>query len=899
MNTETINPHLTLMKPNREPIGELFEVYNTNLDLFISDIPLLSFNLPYVISVRHSLTKNTHTIKLKEKMQIELVHKGIHEIFIVEKITKVHSDDGDEFKVECSGLGKQLSRRLLNSYTATSKNARQLLNDGLLNTNWTIGYIDAKYDISYRSIEHSGDILSYVYQVGDIFEALVILNSVNRTVNLYDPKKFGQQIGETIEKGKLLKHISHESDSEYIVTRLRAVGKDGITISSVNSTGMPYLENYSYFYDIMSAELVQALRAYHSLLDTNATAYNGYLATLGQYQTQLSTKRGELSDLETEKLVLEETLDVKNANNENATSTIAALNNKKAQITTKQNEINILQGNISTVMQDIIDLGDLLNIENNLTSAQIEELTEYIYEEEYSNQYVSDPQILRDLAIEHFNKLLEPTLIIDIDVVNMESIIYQPRIYFDDKPYNPFEKDIFRIGDFIRVEYDISNIQVTGQIVGKSYDFENQDINLKISNVRNGKTFGETELERIQKGVGYANSFNANKWAYDNSVARTDEVTQLLEHEWDAATRQIEAGSNNSVHIGNRGIWLTDVNDPNKKVVLQHGIVGLSLDGGDSWSTAISASGIVAQRLIGQIIAGNDLTITNQSGSFTVNDNGMTVTDMQMEITTTDKKSRILIDSTNGFRIQKNTGTTASPNWKDEIVLNSNGDVVFKGSVEIGSGNSVFKANESGISLGHANFADAPFSVNEMGKVKASNLEMTGGSFNINNRFIVNSNGDFTANNATLTGANISGNITMNAGSIQWGSVPKPSYNAWEVGALSTSSPQLTYIGANGIYTGDLTANQIKAGSIDASRVTIDNLYVNKLYSPTNSTNYATLGGNFNDFKLFYGGSEYFTIYNNLFGSVSLMSSGVPFMTASGANVSFHGNVNGVNATFA
>src|SRR5690606_38704826 len=68
---------------------------------------------------------------------------------------------------------------------------------------------------------------------------------------------------------------------------------------------------------------------------------------------------------------------------------------------------------------------------------------------------------------------------------------------------------------------------------------------------------------------------------------------------------------------------------------------------------------------------------------------------------------------------------------------------------------------------------------------------------------------------ATMTGANISGNITMLGGSINWSSVEKPIYNAWEVGAIPN-----TYIDANGVWTGYLNADRIIAGSISAERIT-------------------------------------------------------------------------------
>src|SRR5690606_38455333 len=99
--------------------------------------------------------------------------------------------------------------------------------------------------------------------------------------------------------------------------------------------------------------------------------------------------------------------------------------------------------------------------------------------------------------------------------------------------------------------------------------------------------------------------------------------------------------------------------------------------------------GVIAQQLIGQVIAGNDLTITNSSGTFYVNENGVMITDLDLTVTTTDMKTRILISPTEGFKIQKNIGTQANPVWTDQIAMDSNGNATFKGNISIGSGNAI------------------------------------------------------------------------------------------------------------------------------------------------------------------------------------------------------------------
>lgn len=591
MDNQTM-PTLVLMKPNREPIGELTQAYNITQESSLGEIPLLTFSLPMKVLIRHQLTDNENVIKLKEKMIVYYEYKNIKEYFVVQKITKSHDEDKDELKIECSGLGKQLAYRTLTDVRFTSKNARQLLSSVLQGTTWTIGVIAGKYEISYRSIDFSGSVLQFIYEVAEAFEGLAILNSVTRTVNLYDPKEYGMLIGSPIGYGRLVQNIIYESDSELQATRLNTTGKEGITIASVTSTGMPYLEDFSYYYDLMSDSLKNALINYKILLDSKEGLYGTYLSELEALRSQLVTKQGELVDLNRELEIIQNTLDVQNSQNQDNTQTLIDQAAKKNQINNKTNEINLLLSQIVSKQTEINNLSVSLSISTHLNPSQIEELQgNFIIEADYSNEYISDPKQLKELATQYFLTIREPKIIVDIDVVNLDAIIDRPRIN------NLKSEDLFVLGNYIGIEYELSKINVTAQIIGKSYDFENDTINLTISNITKAKTYGEIQAERIEQSISQSNSFAAGKWAYDNNIARTDEVTQILNSTWSAVEREIEAGVNNSVTINNRGIWITDSSDPNNLLVLQNGVMGISRDRGNTFKTALTPNGCIKNKL--------------------------------------------------------------------------------------------------------------------------------------------------------------------------------------------------------------------------------------------------------------------------------------------------------------
>lgn len=213
---------------------------------------------------------------------------------------------------------------------------------------------------------------------------------------------------------------------------------------------------------------------------------------------------------------------------------------------------------------------------------------------------------------------------------------------------------------------------------------------------------------------------------------------------------------------------------------------------------------VIAERLIGQIIAGNDLTITNRSGSFTVNDNGMTVTDMNLSLKRVDNKSRVVINANDGLKIQSSANGTT---WNDKLSANANGDVTLTGALTTGTGATAVRADTNGLYIGSSTFNNAPVRIAPTGdatfngSVTASNFSVTGGKFNINNSFIVDEQGNLTANNA-----NLSGNINMTSGSLNWANLNSDpvATTAGNIAGMAYNAAQQI---AAGTYTGGTFIN--------------------------------------------------------------------------------------------
>lgn len=376
---------------------------------------------------------------------------------------------------------------------------------------------------------------------------------------------------------------------------------------------------------------------------------------------------------------------------------------------------------------------------------------------------------------------------------------------------------------------------------------------------------------------------SAGNWnsTYDNAVEYSDEMLRAAKSYSDTTlvsanghSNQINTAIRNdlrltaalptSISLNSNGITATTTANATKFARLDHR--GLYIQNGalqitsTDGTTVIDGSGVNASKIYTGSLNGIYMTIGTGNSVAKFDGNGLYIGNANFGA------APFRVDLSGN--VYANNITLTGKIESSEM----NNSVIKGGSLEIGTGNSVFKADLNGIYLGSQTFASAPFRVT--------------------------ADGDLTANNATLTNANISGNINMTGGSINWASIEKPAYSPYEVGALPLSAPQLTNITSTGIYTGSITANQITAGRITANQIDTTNLAVARLYQNGSPSNYVVLGGNFGDLELYYGGSKYFSIYNDI-DAVTLKHRGRDHLRFSSSTGSSHaiGNWNFSGAT--
>ncbi|MCY9593714.1 phage tail protein [Paenibacillus chitinolyticus] len=287
--------------------------------------------------------------------------------------------------------------------------------------------------------------------------------------------------------------------------------------------------------------------------------------------------------------------------------------------------------------------------------------------------------------------------------------------------------------------------------------------------------------------------------------------------------------SKTEVKYDQRGIILEDKSNAKNQVVMSSNGVYLTTDGGVTPRAAITANGVVAEVIVGvlgqfvqlkanQIVVGSqgekieDGLIksagewNNKVGQNTPYNGVIINTTDGVSVIRSDNKTRVIMNATEGFKIQGNDGG----GWKDKLFADLNGKLTAEDLV---ANRFIMKNGGDVLIDGNTRTIDFSKFTTKLGTISTANIET----------LIVGQN--------VIMGPN--------------------AYISWNQVA---GRPNTTYIDANGIYTGKVTANQIDTNGLSAQRI----------FQAGSPQNYAQIGGSYGDFVMYYNNSELFRFYNGL-----------------------------------
>ena len=793
--------NIYLCKPTRQRIALLKEAKDINVNFKYNDTHEISFTLPYKVRKNNETIQNEHISLIRGRYLLEIDD----DFYVIDKFSNSAESKREIMNVHAYHLPYELRDKDVRAYKDV-KTIRQALTDTLLySTNWKIGYIDGSLETQYRAFDVSQQtLLQFIYEMAEMFNAVLYWDSKNKTVSFYKHENLGVNKGLYISDKRYLKQIMESIDFDTVCTRLKCYGRNSLTFNDISPIGQNYIENFSAFMypysetitneandtyvvnshsHYMSDGLCHAIIKYNKFVESKKGQFTTLLNQKDTLNLQYSALNNELIVLQAEYTQILDNLDIANANNQPTSDILIQKSAKETQISNKQDEMNTVRANLTTNQNSITALMNSLALQNHFTQEQILERNNYIIVREYTNNNIITAQDLYDAGMKALDNLIYPPVNITLDIVNFLKVVKCQ-----------YDWDKLEIGNIITLSYPNFGIHIEAKILGIQINYETNSINLEIGNYKRLQNDEDYLKQMLYKSHSTSTQVDMNKMWWEETQNNKTAVGELLNNIWDANARQIKAGINESIEIGKRGIIIKDPNDSMNYLVAQHGILAITNDNGNSWKNAITKNGIIGERIIGNIIAGEDLTITTQNGDFLVNQLGVQISNLTLSLTRSDNKTKVLIDATNGIKIQSNNGSA----WEDALSFDGNGKGLFKGNINIQGS---LKINGAEV-------------LTENNKIKGDFID----KLKVNQLLIGGENGSISFNDLT--------------------DIPD-FYDETEILNVWANSGYATYINSSGVYTGTVAANKILIGGANGSISFLD--LSNKPFIPTKASDIGAL----------------------------------------------------------
>ena len=642
-NLKPIEPVLYLARSDRKTITRLSEAKNIIFNEASEKVFELDFSLPYYIEKNGDMIKNPNIDKIGVMMLIKMELGERVEWFILSTPSTKTDAGGDDHSFKAYSTANQMSGVAIRGYSSEQPRILSDYLDILISssseTYWTKGYVDGDLDAKFRSFEFdAGNLLQAIYELANKFEAIIEFDTQQSKVNMYAKENYGREDKLVLSHDNYLVQATKTEDALAMVTQLALYGSDGLTINRISPTGANYIEDFSYFlqgfeYDFqanrvissskfMSDELALALLKYSQLVHSKGELFREYLDEIEAIELELIPKIIELNDLKTELNVTKNSIDIwLTANNgepnyelnEKRDELELAISNLESYIESRKERIAEIAGE-SYLTDRFIQYGaegglmgllkEEMLITNNFSQELLDERANFIIKKDYSNDAIIDDRDLLEEGIKEFERLKEPKIDVSIDMLNILELIEAQRDW-----------DRLKLGDKIRIVSPEIDLDVYAHINEVTYEFEEGNIKVNITNISRANSKKDAFLELMYKANTASNSIQVNKDAWSKGKDANDKVNAILNNVWDATKNKITSGVFSSIEISDRGILSRDPDDPdNTYLVLLNGLLAITKDGGKSWKNAITSEGVIAERLYGQIITGQNLTIGDADG---------------------------------------------------------------------------------------------------------------------------------------------------------------------------------------------------------------------------------------------------------------------------------------------
>lgn len=537
---------ILLHKVNGEVVGELpFEVLNS-LSNSMNECGQIevSVNKYYRYQIGKKLKRNIYYDEIKNERIISL-DGGMYLIRDIKEDTK-----NNKKNITCYSLEKKLEKITISVEDLGFQIQDSDEENGIFNlddymyeeTGWRFGYVDysvkyndfsedliideISYDESTNSLEVNAD---YNTENGDMslnvhnktpkmrwqesvdcswldflnqnistqFNCYVHYDNVNKLVDLYDMRTFGENIGIVLSYDNYIKSLEKSTSSSDIVTKMKLIGnEEECVIQDATVTGEDYIEDYSYFIEEreMSDDLINALNTYYEIVEVRSEQWK-------QLRNDKLEANKELTDKKNREKVLLEEMRVKETSIEFYKSKVGTdeditgkytelLDEAIEEYNAFKNEEEEVYNRIMTLEENINNLETEMGILNTLckkvsatdsndnlifNSKLLDELKMFICSETFSDDSFYDAEEIIEYGKNKLSIVCRPTKTWDINVNDFTSRLISNK-------FRKQWKGRLGLGDVIVLYNDETDVETYIYMVGYEKTFKDKGLSLTLSN---------------------------------------------------------------------------------------------------------------------------------------------------------------------------------------------------------------------------------------------------------------------------------------------------------------------------------------------------------------------------------------------------------------------------------
>ena len=527
----------------------------------------------------------------------------------------------------------------------------------------------------------------------------------------------------------------------------------------------------------------------------------------------------------------------------------------EAELSTREGEIATVAGTydemgalLTSGMQNVLaarrnSIQTVLNFENYLGETLWKEFAGYRREDTYKNQnYISDGldnAQLFEMARTFYNNAVREIYKSAVLQHTITASIYNLLVM---KEFQPLV-DVFKLGNWIRVEADSRVWRL--RLAEYTIDYDSWDLTVTFTDVREGYSAASDIADILNMARSMSSSYGAVAKQAENGNDGASLLNDWVERGLSLTTRIVGGAQNQEFSWDETGftgrelIPETGAYSPEQVKIISHGIYMTT----DNWQTAKAglgrfrfwnphanppreedAFGVIADKLVGNLILTEEIGIYNQNNTVVVDKNGVNIVSSAS-------------GNTSVFTVRKKSGNS----YSNVLSLDTSGNLVLGGDGIVGT----LKADQVEITdLNASNITTGTLSAD---RIAAHSLNVDKITGNLTGKGYSSDSASWKIDfqNGTLTIGHITAdNITagtLNVDRIAGNSIDATTKLKGEYTGKGYASDSASWKidFKNGTLTiGHITADNITAGTLSADRIASHSLSADKIQGGT-----LTLGG--------------------------------------------------------